>query len=282
MPAQNIAISHADTGLVTAEVGRAERISPSFVRLTLVGPELRQWRHIGFDQWFRLAIPVAGDTTRFDRLSERFDMRGYLRYLTLPKATRPAIRSYTVREFRAEAGEIDVDCVVHGAPHDPSAGSAHDAGIAGPWAASLPQGARVALIDQGCGYRPTRGAAPHIVLAGDESALPAVAGILRDLPRDATGDALIEVPDPADRQPLHAPDGVAVHWLTRSPHDRPGTAALERLRNLPAWDPTPSNREFRAFVAGEQQLATGGRRALVAERGVAKADVTFCGYWRQK
>lgn len=288
MPAQNIAISHAETGLVTAEVGRAERISPSFVRMTFVGPQLRTWRHIGFDQWFRLAIPVAGDTTRFDRLSERFDMRGYLRYLTLPKATRPAIRNYTVREFRAEAGELDVDFVVHGGEgHANHPGSGSNAGIAGPWAETLPRGAHVALIDQGCGYRATETAAPYVVLAADESALPAVAGILRDLPRGATGDAIIEVPDPADQQPLHAPPGVAVHWLTRSSAARPGSSALRLLRELPMRDPAPAvpdpaAGEFRAFIAGEQQLATGGRRHLLTERGIAKADVTFCGYWRQK
>ncbi len=270
MPAQNITVTHAKTGLVTAEVARAERISPNFARLTLSGEDLRGWRHLGFDQWFRLAIPVAGDATRFDRLSDRFDMRGYLRYLSLPKATRPAIRNYTVRDFRAETGELDIDFVTHG-----SGDPAH-AGVAGPWAASLPVGAPVALIDQGCGYRPVEGV-DRVVLAGDESAMPAVLGILRDLPRDAVGDAIIEVPDDADRQTHEAPDGVRVHWITRSdsPAARPGDAALAALRALPVWDGPVS-----AFVAGEQRLAAGGRRHLIAERGVAKTAVDFCGYWR--
>ncbi|WP_440312260.1 siderophore-interacting protein [Leucobacter chromiireducens] len=281
MPAQNITVSHADTGLVTAEVTRAERISPSFVRVTVSGADVRAWRGLGFDQWFRLAIPVAGDATRFDRMSERFDMRGYLRYLTLPKATRPAIRNYTVREFRAELGEIDIDFVVHGGGHDDEHGGT-DAGVAGPWATGLPVGARVALIDQGCGFAATSEAAPHVLLAGDESALPAVAGILRDLPAEATGDAIIEVPEAADRQELVHPAGVRVHWLNRAnnPAARPGTAALDALRALSREPGTriPS----RAFVAGEQQLASGGRKHLVSTLGVPKEAVTFCGYWRQK
>lgn len=268
MPSSNIAVSHTDVGFITAEVARAERISPSFVRLTVGGEDLADWRHLGFDQWFRLALPVAGEATQFERLARRFDMRGYLRYLALPKATRPVIRSYTVREFRPEAGELDIDFVVH-----PSDDPAHS-GVAGPWAESLPVGARVALIDQGCGYRPVDGAR-RVVLAGDESALPAVLGILRDLPRDAVGDAVVEVPDAADRQADAAPEGVRVQWLVRDRAAAAGDAALEALRALPAWDEPVS-----AFVAGEQRLATGGRRHLVGDRGVAKTAVDFCGYWR--
>lgn len=202
MASTNIAVSHADTGLVSAEVLRAERISPHFVRLTLGGGGLLDRRALGFDQWFRLALPVS-DETRFDRLSDRFDLRGYLHYLALPKATRPVIRNYTVREYRGDSGELDVDFVVHGTE-----------GIAGPWAGTLPIGAPVALIDQGCGYRPVEGAS-DVLLAGDESALPAVLGILRDLPADTRGAAIIEIPDAEDRQPVTAPPGVDVRWLVR-------------------------------------------------------------------
>lgn len=283
MASSNIAVAHSETGLATAEVVRAERISPSFVRLTVGGDDLAGWRHLGFDQWFRLALPVAGDATRFDRLSDRFDTRGYLRYLAMPKATRPAIRNYTVREFRAESCEMDIDFVVHGGePSDPahSLEPSHSAeaaeGIAGPWAVSLPVGARVALIDQGCGYRAVSGAR-RVVLAGDESALPAVLGILRDLPRDTVGDAIIEIPDAADQQGAEAPEGVEVHWIIRGHGTNPGEAALSSLRALPEWSGPVS-----AFVAGEQKLATGGRRHLVGERGVDKTAVDFCGYWRAK
>lgn len=264
MASTNTKVSHADTGLVTAEVLRAERISPHFVRVTLCGEDLRSWRSLGFDQWFRLALPVS-DETRFDRLSERFDMRGYLRYLTLSKASRPVIRNYTVREYRADSGEMDIDFVVHGTD-----------GIAGPWASSLPVGAPVALIDQGCGYRPVDGAS-RVVLAGDESALPAVLGILRDIPADSTGIAIVEVPHDEDRQPVVAPKNVQVRWIVRDAASRPGTEALDAVRTL-TFDGKPVS----AFFAGEQQLATGARRHLVTEHGVPKTAVDFTGYWRQR
>lgn len=264
MVASNITVTHAETGLVSAEVGRAERISPHFVRITLGGEQLRHWRHLGFDQWFRLALPIAEETC-FDRLSDRFDMRGYLHYLTLPKSTRPVIRNYTVREFRPEQGELDIDFVVHGTD-----------GVAGPWANSLPIGSPVALIDQGCGFELREGSG-RVLLAGDESALPAVLGVLRDLPADATGDAVIEVPDIADRQPAPAPEGVDVHWVVRRHADRPGAGALAALKELRIPD-----EPLTAFLVGEQQLATGGRRHLVNECGVPKQAITFSGYWRKR
>ncbi|MFF2389619.1 siderophore-interacting protein [Agromyces sp. NPDC058104] len=261
MAVSNIAVTHAPSGVVEVEVADAVRISPHFVRLTVAGDELAGWRHLGFDQWFRLAVPTAGDT-RFDNLADTYDMAGYLRYLTLPKATRPVIRNYTVREFRPDSLELDIDFVVHG-----------DDGVAGPWASGLPVGAAVALIDQGCGYRPVE--AEHTLLVGDESAMPAVLGILRDLPRDARGQAIIELPDLADRQHVDAPDGVDVHWIVRRPEQPAGRAALEHLHELSI----PETSVY-AFVAGESKLATGARRFLVNERGLPKRNVTFCGYWR--
>jgi NADPH-dependent ferric siderophore reductase len=259
--ASNIAITHADTGVVHAEVVDAVRISPHFVRLTLTGDEFAGWRHLGFDQWFRLAVPTS-DQTRFDNLSETYDTAGYLKYLLLPRATRPVIRNYTVRQFRPESLELDIDFVVHG-----------DDGVAGPWAGSLPLGASVALIDQGCGYRAID--ADSTLLIGDESALPAVAGILRDMPRESRGHALIELPDIDDRQEVDAPEGMSVHWIVRRPEMPIGKTALEHLRELPFPDGTVN-----AFAAGESTLATGARRHLVNDRRVPKANITFCGYWR--
>lgn len=165
MASTNIKVSHATSGLVRAEVVAAQQISPHFMRLTFGGSDLPNWRNLGFDQWFRLALPLS-DATSFRGLSDRFDMRGYLKYLTLPKATRPVIRSYTVRDFRADSCELDVDFILHG-----------DSGVAGPWAAKAPIGSPVALIDQGCGYRQVA-ETTHVLLAGDETALPAILGIL--------------------------------------------------------------------------------------------------------
>lgn len=257
----NVAVHHSPSGLVQAEVSKARRVTPHMVRVTLTGPALADVTRLGFDQWMRLAIPVR-DETRFDNLAPTFGLKGYLKYLTLPKGTRPVIRNYTVRDFRRNPDELDIDFVVHG-----------DDGIAGPWAASVQPGTEVAFIDQGCGWQPVP--ADWNLLVTDESGLPAVAGILRDMPRDATGIALIELFDDADRQQTGAPEGVEVRWLRRDPDDKPGELALRTLTELTFPAGTPY-----AFAVGEQALATGARRHLVGERGVPKLNVTFSGYWR--
>lgn len=257
----NISVTHSESGLVRIEVIGREQISPHIIRVTFGGEDLERFDYKGFDQWFRLAIPVKDDA-RFDNLPKKFGIGGYLKYLTLPKGTRPVIRNYTIRQFRENPAEMDVDFVVHGTD-----------GIAGPWAAAVEPGEEAAFIDQGCGWSPVD-AARNVIVA-DESGMPAALGILRDLPRDAMGDAIIETFDERDRQFVNAPDGVAVRWVVRGEHEEPGAAALPALREL-----APGS-DLYAFAVGESGIATGTRRFLVSECGVPKANVTFSGYWKR-
>lgn len=253
----SITVTHAPSGLVHANVARSERVTPHMVRVTLTGDDLRRFDYRGFDQWFRLAVPVD-DHARFDNLPDKFDTRSYLRYLVLPRSTRPVIRNYTVRAFRPADLELDIDFVCHGT-----------AGVAGPWAESVEPGTEVAFIDQGCGWAPVP--ADWSLLVADESGLPAVLGILRDMPRDAVGHAVVELIDAADAQDVDAPAGMTLHWVSRAE----GGTALDRLRSLDWPTGTPY-----AFAVGESKIATGARRYLVGERGVPKENVTFCGYWK--
>lgn len=256
----NIVITHAPTGLIHAEVLRTERISPHFQRVTLGGGDLARFEYQGFDQWFRLALPVD-DGSGLDGMPDTFTKRGYISYLMLPKTKRPVVRNYTVRGFRPDVVELDIDFVVHGTE-----------GVAGPWSVVAEPGDQVAFIDQGCGWKPV--AASSYLLVADESGLPAVVGILRDMPRDAQGDAVIEIPDIDDKQQVDAPAGVRVHWVVRPRGVAIGGAALETATALTLGsDPY-------VFVVGESSLATGLRRWAVTEKAVPKANVTFCGYWK--
>jgi NADPH-dependent ferric siderophore reductase len=259
----NITVTHAPSGLVRTRVVRSERVTPNMMRVTLGGGDLERFDFRGFDQWVRLAVPV-GEDTRFDNLPERYGMAGYVKYLTLPKGSSSVIRNYTLRAHRPDPCEVDIDFVVHGTD-----------GVAAPWAVSALPGADIAFIDQGCGFDPSASADGSLLVA-DETGLPAVAGVLRDLPRTATGHAVIELFDARDRQDLDVPDGFVVHWVERDPAAAPGDAALPLVRDLAF----PLGR-VQAFAVGESALATGVRRHLVTERNVRKEDVTFCGYWKR-
>ncbi len=245
------------------EVRRTEQIGPHFLRVTVGGPQLATWPRHGFDQWFRLFLPQGADRTGFD-LPDGMDCIAHLDFLRLPSTQRPQLRSYTVRELRTDPLELDIDLVLHG-----------DDGVAGRWARRTRPGDRVALLDQGCGYELAFDPGVHQLLVTDETGLPAVAGILRDLPRDAHGDAFIELADPGDRRELAGPEAVTVHWLTRAPGQRPGTLAIDTVM---AW--TPPGPDVWAYLVGERAIPTTLRRWLVTERGVNKAAVSFVGYWR--
>lgn len=116
-------------------------------------------------------------------------------------------------------------------------------------------------------------------MIGDETALPAIAGICRSLSEAARGVAIIEIPTAADRQDISAPTGMEITWVVRDespqPPGRPGELALRTLTAASLPDGA-----VHAHAIGESGLATGARRHLVQQRSVPKRHVDFVGYWR--
>lgn len=258
--------------LLHLTVLRTARLSPHWMRVTLGGGEVGRFRPMGYDQWFRLFLPIGGEAG-LERVPAKANrMFGYLKFLRIPDGERPVMRNYTVRAHRpatADRGaELDVDFVLHGSAADGTAGPASR------WAETCEPGEHVLVIDEGLAFNPERGT-ERVLLVGDETALPAIAAICASLPEDAAGTAVIEVPADDDALAFPHPSGVEVRWIVRPPESAPGTQALEVLRgiDLPAAP-------FHAYAAGEQGLASGARRLLVGERGVDKHAVSFCGYWK--
>jgi NADPH-dependent ferric siderophore reductase len=271
MPRHNLATAGRrpeDAELLTAVMTARHRLSPHVVRVTLGGGDLANLARHGYDQWFRLFIPVRDDS--LEHAPRRLTTASYLRMLTVARAKRPVIRNYTVRDRRGEGGatEVDVDVVVHG---EPSA-----AGPGMRWALECAAGDAVGMLDQGVGFVLPENAT-EVHLTCDESGLPAVAGILASLSADRpdiVGRAVVELPHRDDRQDLLGPSGVDVQWLVRGDDDRPGSLALAEVVEGPA----PASDAY-AWAAGEQALASGARRHWVAS-GLARERVSFCGYWR--
>lgn len=258
--------------LLHLTVLRTERLSAHWMRVTLGGGEIERFHPMGFDQWFRLFLPIGGDAG-LDRVPAKANrIFGYLKFLRIPDGERPVMRNYTVRTYRAataEAGaEIDVDFVLHGSAADGTAGPASR------WAETCAPGENVLIIDEGLTFNPQRGT-DRVLLVGDETALPAIASICASLPADATGTAIIETPSEEDALEFPHPAGVEVVWIVRPPDEAPGALALDHVRGLAL-----SEAPFHAYAAGEQSLASGVRKLLVGERGVDKNAVSFCGYWK--
>lgn len=265
-------VKPASAELIPLTVLHAERLSPAWMRVTLGGGGIERFTPMGYDQWFRLFLPVGGEEGLERAPVKANKVFGYLRFLRIPDGERPVMRNYTVRAHRPAVGgrgaEIDVDFVLHGSA------AAGTAGPASRWAETCRPGEHVLIIDEGLSFNPARGE-ERVVLVGDETALPAIASICASLPATATGTAIIEVPSAADALEFRHPDGVTVRWLPRTDAAVPGRLALDALRETPL-----PQAPFHAYIAGEQSLASGGRRLLVGERGVDKRQVSFIGYWK--
>lgn len=291
-----------------ATVLRVEPLSQHFTRITFGGSELEHFGTDGFDQRIKLLLPLAdGSFPELGLFDEpRPEMHDwYRRWRELPDAARNAIRTYTVRAVRPAEAEIDVDFVLHGTE-----------GPASAWAQQASAGDRLIVIGPdsraagpagGIEWNP--GAARRVLLAGDETAAPAICSILEALPSDFTGEAIIEVPAPGDALPVAHPSGVTVRWLGRgdTAHGtlleptirewgaRRGTAAAATTTTTTTrgaepetigqedvlWEvPEEVSGEEYAWLAGEAGVVTRLRRHLVRDLNIDRKAVAFMGYWK--
>jgi NADPH-dependent ferric siderophore reductase len=240
-----------------AVVTRVERLTPHMVRVVVGGDALARIDAGAFtDHYVKIQFPPPGVS-----YPEPFDLAGIREQL--PREQWPVVRTYTVRKWIPEVPEMWIDFVVHG-----------DAGIAGPWAAAAKPGDPVRFMGPGGGYTPDPAADWHL-LAGDESALPAIGAALDGMPAGATVHAFIEVADAAEEQKLTGEGDVRMTWLHRG--ERPvGAALVEAVRGLDF----PAGR-VHAFVHGEATFVKELRAHLRHERGLPMDQLSISGYWRR-
>jgi NADPH-dependent ferric siderophore reductase len=209
---------------------------------------------------------VAGDqlTPRMRRLTIRSDtMRGRLiqpaqdvELHLRENSGRRVKRRYTIRHLRANAGELDLDVLLHGA------------GPGATWGATAGPGDEIRF--QGPRGKLVLTAADWHVLCGDESALPAIAAVCEALPHDEPARAVIEVGGPEDELPVRAD----VTWVHRSGHP-PGTPEL-LLTALRALDLPRGGGH--GYLLGETRSMV-ALRADLEGRGLAHESIFVKGYW---
>ncbi len=302
------------------EVVTVERLSPSYVRVELAGPALADFGVDGplLDQRIKLIFP--GSSGRVPALwdGEGEEEDWWSTWIARPADERGHMRTYTVREVRGSGADtrLVVDLVLHLADGATGPGSL--------WAAQAVAGDRLVVMaprrghDFG-GIEFDPGDARRLLIVGDETAVPAVCGILRDLPADAVGAAYVEVPVSGDVLAVPAPAGVSVTWLARDGAPlgvKLAAAVLDHLgdpeppaevaddevdpdlwetpvyssatESAPPGDEnveTPATRagldDLYAWIAGESKVVTGLRRNLVNDLGMPRRRVAFMGYWRR-
>ncbi len=253
----------------TFEVVRREQLTSHMFRVVLGGSGFDTFTPSKFTDSYVKLVFVADDVD-MARLPRPLTLDSFA---DLPAAKQPVVRTLTVRRADADTREIAIDVVVHG-----------EHGTAGPWAATAEPGQPAYLMGPSGAYAPDPAADWHL-LAGDETALPAIGVALEALPANAIGQVFIEIAGPADEIPLNAPDGVQIDWIYRGgradliSEDRAGDFAplIEAVKSAP-WLPGQAH----VFVHGEAQAVMHNLRPYIRnDREVDSKWASISGYWRR-
>jgi NADPH-dependent ferric siderophore reductase len=240
-----------------AHVQRVERVTPHMIRVVLGGPGLEGLEADQYtDHYVKILFPLAGV-----EYPEPFDMQQIRE--EMPRELWPSVRTYSVRGWDAAKLELTIDFVYHG-----------DEGIAGPWAARAQPGDPVRFSGPGGGYAPDPDADWHL-LAGDESALPAIAAALEQMPEGARVHAFIEVSDSTEEQKLETGANATITWLHRGEAPA-GKTLVEAVSGFEFPEGA-----VHAFVHGEASTVRAVRRHLLVERGVPREALSASGYWKR-
>ena len=223
-------------------------------RVTLAGAELTGFTVDQPGASVRLLLPSPGTQ---ELVIPRWQGNEFL----LPDGARPTLRTFTPRRVDPDRGELDLDIVLHG----------H--GIASAWAATAVPGDEAAISGPGRGYAIDI-AASKFVLAGDESAIPAIIQVIDALPPHATAAVLIEVAHPDARITVSERPGLTMSWHDLSVGAPPGDAVVRAFRAVGVEG------ETRIWVAGEAGAVQRIRRYCFEELGLSRRHSTIRGYWK--
>jgi NADPH-dependent ferric siderophore reductase len=237
------------------EVAGTAPIGPRLTRVTLTGPAL-----VGFPTpepaaSVRLLLPSPGDP---GLVLPDWTGNEFLR----ADGARPVLRTFTPLDLDADRGRLDLAVV------------RHDGGQASAWVGTAGPGTPCAISGPGRGYAIDPDADGY-VLAGDESAIPAIGQLLEVLPAGVPVRVHVEVAAPEGRIPLPAHPCATVTWHDLTDPADPGSALVAAVTALDVAD------DERVWVAGEAASVQRIRVHLFTERGFPRSRATVRGYWKR-
>jgi NADPH-dependent ferric siderophore reductase len=231
-------------------VRRTEFVSPWMTRVILGGNELEGFSIDQPAASVRLLLPTDGALEIPVWAGNEF---------LLNDGTRPIIRTFTPRRFDADALELDLDVVLHGP------------GSASTWAETTEPGAIAAVSGPGRGYDIDRDATGFL-LAGDETAIPAICQLLEYLP-DVPIAVHVWVSDASARIDLHR--DVDITWRVVSQGSDPHESLNNAIR---ATELAPG---LQIWAAGEAAAMQHIRNYLFRDIHFPRSHATVRGYWKR-
>ena len=240
------------------QVRDVSRITPKMARVILGGDELSGFVSAAHDDHVKLFFPPPGQ----DKPALPTQTPNGPVYLEgVPP---PAARDYTPRRYDAGANTLTIDFVLHG--DGPAAAWATQARLGQFLGVGGPRGSFIVPDDF-----------DWYLLAGDETALPAIGRRLEELPATTRALVVVEVADAGEEQRFSTRARLETRWLHRNGAE-PG--ARSPLQEAIAELKLPSGEGY-AWVAAEAAAAKALRRHLVDERGLRKDRVKAAAYWKQ-
>jgi NADPH-dependent ferric siderophore reductase len=222
-----------------------QRVTPRMQRVVLGGEPLRTLEPVPPGAHVRLLFAEPGAPVELPTPGPAG--------LTWPDGvTRPYARSMTVRALDRARGEMTIDIALHG---DSAAGR---------WATAARPGDPAGVVGPGGGWTPPVDT-DAVLLAGDETALPAIAALHEALPRHTAVTTVVEVADADDEQDLARP----VRWV----HRAVGGDLVDAVRGLAVTG------HVAAWVAGEGHAVKALREHLRGERGLSRGHCHALRYW---
>lgn len=237
------------------QVRRVARLTPDRVRVTLSGDDLAGFTSASFDDHVKVFFPAPGSEMPV------------VPVLTADGPVFPAgeprliARDYTPRRYDPVAQELDIEFVLH------------DAGPASAWAEQAAEGQYLSIGGPRGSFVVPTGFDWHLLI-GDDTALPAIARRLEELPAATQAIALIEVADPLSVLPLTSAARLSTVWCYR--HAGRPDPLLNAVRGLEL----PPGEGY-IWAAAESAAIRAIRTHLIHERGIDKARIRAASYWKQ-
>lgn len=236
------------------EVGNVSFLTPHMARVTFAGPELQGFAVDQPAASVRLLLPSPGTT---DLVIPTWTGNEFL----FEDGSRPIIRTFTPRRADGGAGELDLDIVIH------------KGGAASGWAEAASPGDPAAVSGPARGYSVPVDASGFL-LAGDETAIPAISQLLETLPQDKPVAVIVEIRAPDAQLALPHRRDVTERWCLLNAGDPPGRALVDAVRNTHKEPGTV------VWAAGEAAAMHRIRRHLFDDLGLARSQATVRGYWK--
>jgi NADPH-dependent ferric siderophore reductase len=229
-------------------------IAPAMRRITLTGPELEGFYSPGFDDHVKLFFPRPGETGPVK--PPRPDAG--------PDAEMPIMRDFTPRHYDAQANRLTIDFALH------------ESGPASDWARNAKVGDLLSLGGpRGSMLIPL--AYDWHLLVGDETALPAIARRLEELPVGSRALVVAAVAGPEHELPLICAATHNISWIHRPLAQAHDPAPF--IKTLAALD-FPEGEGF-SWIAAEAGVSKAVRAWLETERRTNPAWIKASGYWQK-